>query len=185
MTKINNVEEACVVLNEKRWRERDNWITISHSGWIVSERQTTKDQKYSYDAIDAIAIAQGLLDADRVVELERKLEDLNRRGICEMVNENDQLQRERNDTLELLQDYSALRGRTTLYRVNDLIAELAELRKACELFVEVARQARNAVVTIPNHFQANEIVRGLILSTITETKLRALATAYEGGKESK
>ena len=78
MTTIETVEQAIEMLNEKRYRSRNNWEVVAHSGWVISERQTSQDRKYEYDPVDAIAIAQSLLDRDKIAGLKQRISELTR-----------------------------------------------------------------------------------------------------------
>lgn len=66
------IEEACAVLNEAGYRNRRNH-EIQEAGdhrWVRSSNESGKRAWRYYDEADVIAIAQGIRDRARIVELE-------------------------------------------------------------------------------------------------------------------
>jgi hypothetical protein len=81
------VKQACEVLNEAKWRGRDDWrpLPIAYENGVsmvvisrdMSLPSGARDAaRYISSADDAIAIAQGIEDRRRVVELEADKERL-------------------------------------------------------------------------------------------------------------
>lgn len=69
MSESMTIEQACTILNEKRWRERDDWhVGRINNFYIFSE--PSRAASMSYSGINAIAIANSFVLADRVAELE-------------------------------------------------------------------------------------------------------------------
>lgn len=129
------IERACEILNESKWRGRDDWIDAGgNAACDVAGK--------AFDILhrnDAIAIAQGILAQRRVVELETELDSITthyrtelaatEEGLAQVTQERDAANR-RADSAD----------RRATERLENLVSQLAALRKAVEPFKEVAKR---------------------------------------------